>query len=139
MRCARGRVAKRPTNLREAGGIEPTLLDAMLDRPAIGAKLAAAHVVMPAFVMEDEQLHGSGLARNKHRIEHQKLRVRYRYAKIVQARVQHAADVTTAQGVGRNPHTAVRFQANGRCSTGSTSAQSPRKQGGDSGDRKQTP
>ena len=107
-------VAKRLADLRETRAIEPALLDAAADGPTICTKLASTHVVMPALMMIDEQTHGSGLARNEGRIDHQKLRIRHGYSKIGQARVQHVAYSATAQFAGGDLQAAVRLQANGR-------------------------
>jgi hypothetical protein len=78
----------------------------------------------------DEQTHGSGLARNEGRIDHQNLRIRHGYAKIGQACVQHVAYSAAAQFAGGNLQAAVRLQANGRRGPDDSATHSPIEQCG---------
>ena len=61
MRGGFWRVAEGPAHLCEALSIEPALADALFDGPAVGARFAAADVMMVALVMEHEKADGIAL------------------------------------------------------------------------------
>ena len=98
MRGGFWRVAEGPAHLCEALSIEPALADALFDGPAVGARFAAADVMMAALVMEHEKADGIALPVEQAGIQNNDAACRQ--TQIGQTRVEHRPRIRTPQSIG---------------------------------------
>jgi hypothetical protein len=82
MRHGGGPSPERSANCGEPSLVEPAIFDAAMNGPAIGAKLAGAYMVVPAFVVESKKPHGFRLVGDERRIEDEQFAVWHGDAKV---------------------------------------------------------
>ena len=112
MRGGFWRVSEGPAHLCEALSIEPALADALFDGPAVGARFAAADVMMAALVMEHEKADGIALPVEQAGIQNNDAACRQ--TQIGQTRVEHRPRIRTAKQMSRNDNSTVLLQRDRR-------------------------
>lgn len=109
LRCSTERVAHRS----EPRAIEPPGFDTPLHRPAIRPELAGADAMVPAFVVEDKELHHAAFAGQHGGVNQQDTRNRIGGTQIGQAAVEAGLNVVASDTAADEVKTAVGIDASG--------------------------